>query len=288
MSTVSSIFSQILKLIPRAGFDAAVRKHNAERNAKGFTCWGQLVAMLFCQLGSVNSLRDISNGLAASEGKLRHLGLPEAPRRSTLAYANAHRPWQLFEDVFHQLLDSARNQAQQAGVRHKFRFKNKLLSIDASTIELCASVFDWAQFRRTKGAVKLHLMLDHDGLLPCYAVITDGKQHEVTVSRQWSFPPGAILIFDRGYNDYAWFERLTAEGVFFVTRMKDNTDYLVIEDRPLPQRTGLLRDQIICMTKQAAENDQPPFLRRIETGARNQFQDLGKNAAYCGQGCVLL
>ena len=264
MSTVCSIFSQILKLIPRAGFDAAVRKHNAERNAKGFTCWGQLVAMLFCQLGSVNSLRDISNGLAASEGKLRHLGLPEAPRRSTLAYANAHRPWQLFEDVFHQLLDSARNQAQQAGVRHKFRFKNKLLSIDASTIELCASVFDWAQFRRTKGAVKLHLMLDHDGLLPCYAVITDGKQHEVTVSRQWSFPPGAILIFDRGYNDYAWFERLTAEGVFFVTRMKDNADYLVIEDRPLPQRTGLLRDQIICMTKQAAQNGQPPFLRRIE------------------------
>jgi Transposase DDE domain/Domain of unknown function (DUF4372) len=264
LSTVCSIFSQILKLIPRAGFDAAVRKHDAERNAKGFTCWGQLVAMLFCQLGSVNSLRDISNGLAASEGKLRHLGLPEAPRRSTLAYANAHRPWQLFADVFHQLLELARNQAQQAGVRHKFRFKNKLLSIDATTIELCASVFDWAQFRRTKGAVKLHLMLDHDGLLPCYAVITDGKQHEVTVSRQWSFPPGAILVFDRGYNDYAWFERLTCEGVFFVTRMKDNAAYVVIEDRPLPQRTGLRRDQIICMTKQAAQSDQPPFLRRIE------------------------
>jgi hypothetical protein len=98
---------------------------------------------------------------------------------------------------------------------------------------LCASVFDWAQFRRTKGAVKLHLMLDHDGLLPCYGVITDGKQHEVTVTRQWSFPPGAILVFDRGYNDYAWFERLTAEGVFFVTRMKDNADYFVVEDRTM-------------------------------------------------------
>jgi hypothetical protein len=264
LSTVCSIFSQVLKLIPRAGFDAAVRKHQAERNAKGFTCWGQLVAMLFCQLGSVNSLRDISNGLAASEGKLRHLGLPEAPRRSTLAYANAHRPWQLFEDVFYQLLDVGRKQAQQAGMAHKFRFKNKLLSIDATTIELCASVFDWAQFRRTKGAVKLHLMLDHDGLLPCYAVITDGKQHEVTVSRQWSFPPGAILVFDRGYNDYAWFERLTAEGVFFVTRMKENADYLVVEDRPLPQRTGLRGDQIICMTQQAAQSNQPPFMRRIE------------------------
>jgi hypothetical protein len=274
VSTVSSIFSQLLKLIPRAGFDAAVRQHSAERNAKGFTCWGQLVAMLFCQLGSVSSLRDITNGLAASEGKLRHLGLPQAPRRSTLAYANAHRPWRLFEDVFSQLLESARRVAQQSGARHKFRFKNKLLSVDATVIELCASVFDWAQFRRTKGAVKLHLMLGHDGLLPCYGVITEGKQHEVTVTRQWSFPPGAILIFDRGYNDYAWFERLSAEGVFFITRMKDNADYFVVEDRPLPQRTGLRGDQVICMTRQAAQNDQPPFLRRVEFYDEQQQRTL--------------
>jgi hypothetical protein len=263
LSTVCSIFSQVLKLIPRAGFDAAVRKHQAERNAKGFTCWGQFVAMLFCRLGSVTSLRDIANGLAASEGRLRHLGLPAAPCRSTLAYANAHRPWQLFEDIFHQLLDVGRNLAQQTGVRHKFRFKNKLLSIDASTIELCASLFDWAQFRRTKGAVKLHLMLDHDGLLPCYAVITDGKQHEVAIARQWSFAPGAILVFDRGYTDYAWFEQLTPDGVFFVTRLKSNADYIVVEDRPLPQRQGLLRDQIIRMTQHAAD-EQTALLRRIE------------------------
>jgi hypothetical protein len=229
-------------MIPRAGFDSAVRKHQAERNAKGFTCWGQFVAMLFCQLGGVNSLRDITNGLAASEGKLRHLGLPGAPKRSTLAYANEHRPWQLFEDVFYQLLEVGRNLAQQSGVRHKFRFKNKLFSIDGSTIELCASIFDWAKFRRTKGAVKLHLMLDHDGLLPCYAVITDGKQHEVTVTRQWEFAPGTVLVFDRGYNDYDWFEKLTRQGVYFVTRMKDNADYIVVEERPLPQRKGLLRD----------------------------------------------
>jgi len=274
LSTVCSIFSQVLKLIPRAGFDAAVRKHKAERNAKGFTCWGQLVAMLFCQLGSVNSLRDISNGLAASEGKLRHLGLPEAPRRSTLAYANAHRPWQLFQDVFDQLLDSARNLAQQGGVRHKFRFKNKLLSIDATTIELCASVFDWAQFRRTKGAVKLHLMLDHDGLLPCYGVITDGKQHEITVTRQWEFAPGTILVFDRGYNDYDWFEKLTRQGVYFVTRLKDNADIIEIEDRPLPHRSGLRSDQVICLTQQAVRSDTPPFLRRVEFYDEEQKRTL--------------
>ena len=274
MSTVSSIFSQILKLIPRADFDAAVRRRQAERNAKGFTCWGQLVAMLFCQLGSVNSLRDIVNGLAASEGKLRHLGLPEAPKRSTLAYANEHRPWQLYEEVFHLLLKVGRGLAQQAGARHKFRFKNKLFSIDASTIELCASIFDWAKFRRAKGAVKLHLMLDHDGLLPSYAVVTEGKQHEVTVTRQWQFAPGTILVFDRGYNDYGWFEQLTRQGVFFVTRLKDNADYVVAEERPLPQRQGLRGDQIICLTQQAAESEQAPFLRRVEFFDEEQQRTL--------------
>ena len=264
MSTVSSIFSQVLKLIPRADFDTAVRKHQAERNAKGFTCWGQFVAMLFCQLGSVSSLRDITNGLAASEGKLRHLGLPEAPKRSTLAYANAHRPSAVFADLLYRLLETARNQAQQSGIRHKFRFKNKLLSIDATTIERCASIFDWAKFRRTKGAVKLHLMLDHDGLLPCFGVITDGKQHQVTVTRQWQFDAGTVLVFDRGYTDYDWFAQLTSQGVFFVTRLKSNADFIVVEDRPLPARKGLVRDQIICMTQQAAESDAPPMMRRVE------------------------
>ncbi len=297
MSIVCSIFSQVLRLIPRADFDSAVRKHDAERNAKGFTCWGQLVAMLFCQLGSVNSLRDISNGLAASEGKLRHLGLPAAPKRSTLAYANAHRPSELFEDLFYRMLEVAHSQAQQAGVRHKFRFKNKLLSIDATTIELCASVFDWAQFRRTKGAVKLHLMLDHDGLLPCYGVITDGKQHEVTVTRQWEFAPGTVLVFDRGYTDYNWFERLSRQGVYFVTRLKTNADIIEVEDRPLPRRKGLVRDQVICMTQQAAESDHAAHdaphrvLRRTaaahpgfpdqqhEAGCRHRCRDLQEQVA---------
>ena len=274
MSTVSSIFSQILKLIPRGDFDAAVRKHGAERNAKGFTSWGQLVAMLFCQLGSVSSLRDITNGLAASEGKLRHLGLPEAPKRSTLAYANANRPSAVFEDLFYRLLESARNHARQANVRHKFSFKNKLLSIDATTIELCASVFDWAKFRRTKGAVKLHLMLDHDGLLPCFGVITDGKQHEVKVTRKWQFEAGTILVFDRGYTDYDWFAQLTTQKVFFVTRLKSNADFIVVEDQPIPEGKGVVSDQIICLTQQAANSNDASWLRRIEFFDEKQQRTL--------------
>lgn len=263
MSSVSSIFSQMLQLIPRSGFEQAVLRHQAERHAKGFTCWGQLVSMLFCQLGGAASLREICQGLAASEGKLRHLGVPEAPRRSTLAYANEHRPWKLFEDVFYQLLDLCRTQARQSGSRHPFRFSNKLLSIDATTIELCASVFDWAHYRRTKGAVKLHLALDHDGLLPCFGLITEGKVHEINIARKMCFSAGTILAIDRGYTDYAWFSQLTSDGVYFVTRMKDNADYIVVEDRAVPHRVGLLRDQVICLTQQAA-GDQAVFLRRIE------------------------
>jgi len=264
LSKVCSIFSQILQLISRTGFDGAVRRHQAERHARGFSSWGQFVAMLFCQLGAAKSLREICGGLAASEGKLRHLGLPQAPPRSTLAYANEHRPWQLYEDVFHQVLKQCRAVASQASAgRRQFRFKHKLLSLDATVIDLCASVFDWARFRRTKGAVKLHLLLDHDGFLPCYAVITEGKQHEVRVARQWSFEPGTLLVMDRGYNDYAWFADLSRQGVSFVTRLKDNADYIVVEDRPLPHRKGLLRDQVICFYQQARDG-QEGYFRRIE------------------------
>jgi hypothetical protein len=264
LTKVCSIFSQMLQLISRTGFEAAVRKHKAERHARGFSSWGQFVAMLFCQLGAAKSLREICGGLAASEGKLRHLGLPQAPARSTLAYANEHRPWELYEDVFHQLLTQGQAlAAQSCGGRRKFRFKHKLISLDATVIDLCASVFDWARFRRTKGAVKLHLLLDHDGFLPCYAVITEGKQHEVRVARQWSYEPGTLLVMDRGYNDYTWFAGLTRQGVYFVTRMKDNADYLVLEERELPRRKGLLRDQVICFCQQARAG-QECYFRRIE------------------------
>ena len=275
MTKVCSIFSQILQLISRSSFEQAVRKHKAERHARGFSSWGQFVAMLFCQLSGAKSLREITGGLAASEGKLRHLGLPAAPPRSTLAYANEHRPWQLYEEMFHQVLTQSQAVAAQRGGKRKLRFKNKLKSMDASVIDLCASVFDWAHFRRTKGAVKLHLLLDHDGYLPCYAVITEGKQHEVKVARQWRYEPGTLLVFDRGYNDYDWFADLTRQGVYFVTRLKDNADYVVVEERELPRRRGLLRDQVICLFKDARAALQTPageegadhserFYRRIE------------------------
>jgi len=261
LKRVCSIFSQILQLIPRDRFEAAVREHKAERHARGFTSWGQLVAMLFCQLGQAKSLREITEGLQASEGKLKHLGLPEAPARSTLAYANEHRPWQLYETVFHQLLADCQKRLGVAKAGAKLGLPGKLLSLDATVIDLCAAVFDWAQFRRTKGAVKLHLLLDHDGYLPCYAVITEGKVHEIQVARKLQLQRGTMLVFDRGYTDYDWFQRLTEEGVYFVTRLKDNARYLVVERREA-KGEGVVADEIIVLEKQAA-SEEAPFLRRI-------------------------
>ena len=169
MIRVASLFAQVLSLIDRNKFARSVHYLGAERSAKGFRCWEQFVAMLFCQLGGANSLREICGGLATAMGKVKHLGINHLPNKSTLSYANAHRPWQLYEHVFYDLLKRARDVA--ATKQRRFRFKNPLVSIDASTIDLCLSMFDWARFRRTKGAVKLHLMLDHQGCLPCWAWI---------------------------------------------------------------------------------------------------------------------
>jgi len=256
----SSMFSQLLKLFPRTEFQALVKRTLAERHARGFTCWGQFVAMLFCQLGRAHSLREICGGLRSSEGKLKHLGIT-APSRSTLAYANEHRPWQLYRAVFQELLE--RCQAQVTG-RRKLRFKNKLVSLDSTVIDLCATLFDWAKFRRTKGAIKLHCLLDHDGYLPSVVVITEGKRHDVRVARTLRFDPGTIVVMDRGYVDYAWFGQLTAQGVFFVTRLKTHTAYRVVERRPVPARGAVLRDELIELTTWDAANDCPFRLRLVE------------------------
>ena len=242
MNRVCSIFAQLLQLFPRDRFQLAVQRHHAERHARGFSCWGQFVAMMFCQLASARSLREICQGLAASEGKLRHLGVAGAPARSTLAYANEHRPWELYQTVFEGLL------AQCYGVaagRKKFRFRNKLLSLDSTSIDLCASLYDWAKYKCTKGAAKVHLLLDNEGYLPVFAMITDGKSHDVTVGRQLRFQPGTIVVIDKGYVDYAWWQQMSEDGAFFVTRLKQDLKYKVIQENPVPERGNIRGDHWI-------------------------------------------
>ena len=256
---VCSMFSQLLPLIDRAEFDRLVRLTGAQKGAKGFSCWEQFVSMLFCQLGRANSLREICGGLASCAGKISHLGMKHAPNKSSLAYANAHRSADLYEKLFYSLLGQMRGQCG----RHKFRFKNPLISMDATLIHLSLSMFEWAEFRRTKGALKLHMQLDHDGYLPCFAFLTNARTHEITVARRLSFQPGSILVFDRGYNDYAWFYRLTLDKVFFVTRLKSNAAFEVVKERDAPSRGNVVKDQIIRFAGPRSSEEYPGELRRV-------------------------
>jgi len=217
--------------------------------------------MMFCQPAQAKPLREICDGLRCCLGKLNHPGLKDAPRRSTVSYASAHRPWQLYQRTFYSLLGTCRSAAP--GKKRKFRFKNRLLSLDASVIDLCIGLFPWAEYRQTKGAVKLHLLLDHDGYLPAYVYITEGKVHEVTVARLLKLPPGSIVAMDRGYNDYTLYREWTEAGVWFVTRLKRNAVYEVLKEQPIPRNRNIVADHLIRFTGPSSSKECPLLLRRI-------------------------
>jgi hypothetical protein len=219
MVRTASIFSQILGLVQRAEFARVVRRHSGNRYTKKFTAWDHFVTMVFCQLAHAKSLRETCDGLRSTVGKAVHLGIRNLAGHSTLAYANQHRPSALYRDLFFHL--SAQLSAEVgARKKRKFRFRNKLLSLDSSVITLCLSLFPWADYTRTKGGVKLHLLLDHDGYWPSYACLTEANCADVSVARGLALAKGSIVAMDRAYVDYELFGRWTREGVFFVTRLK--------------------------------------------------------------------
>lgn len=263
MIKVASLFSQLLHHFPRTEFSQLVAKHQAERRAKGFKCWTQLVSMLFCHMAHADSLREICGGLACCIGKLKHLGITKAPNKSTLSYANQHRPAALYEELFWTMMQRFRTSGGMGTRKRKFRFNNKLLSLDSTTISLCLNLFPWAQFRRAKGGVKVHVLLDHDDYMPSFALITDAKRHDRTVARKFTLKPGSIVAFDRAYNDYTLFHQWTENGIFFVTRQKENAVYEVVEERVPPKHRSIISDQIIRLTGVKAEEKCPHLLRRV-------------------------
>jgi len=270
MTSTGSLFTQILSLFQRSDFARHVRDLKTERHARGFTCWEHFVAMLFCQLAQARSLREITDGLKSCEGRLKHLGLACEPKRSTLSYANAHRPWELYQQLFYDLLA----QCQALSPKKKFRFKNRLLTIDSTTIELCASMFDWAHFRQTKGAVKLHLLLDHDGYLPVFGHVTDGKMGDVKVAQTLDFPKGSIVAMDRGYTDYRLFTRWTRAGVYFVSRLKKNADIQIIENYEVPKGSHVLKDQKVRLQAFVAGRPDLEDLRMVTIWLEDKQEEL--------------
>ncbi len=271
MAHNNTVFSQLLKLVSRHEFESLAKQHHSGRAFKTASRWSQFVTMMMGQLAGRNSLRDIIENISAQSHRLYHLGSAKLSR-SNLSRINCDKPYELYEALFGKLL----SRCQAAAPRHNFRFNNPLYSLDASTIDLCLSVFPWADFKTTKGAVKLHVGLNHAGYLPEFVTVTEGKTHDVTVGRTLNFPKGSIVAIDKGYNDYAWYNRLTDKGIFFVTRLKTNAKYRVVCSRPVLKSKGLICDQSIEFTGEETAKKCPVPLRRIgykdaETGKKYVF-----------------
>jgi len=267
----NTVLAQVLKLVPRHQFETLARAHHSGRRFRKTSRWSQFVALATGQLAGRLSLRDIVSNLTAQLSSLYHLG-STGVARSTLARVNEHQPHAFYEALFGKLYARCRT----AAPGHGFRFKNKLYSLDASSIDLSLSIFPWAQFRKRDGALKLHVGLDHDGGIPAFMSLTDGKVHEVTAARKRRFPAGSIIVMDKGFLDYSWYKSLSEQGVFFVTRARKNMRYRVIERRAVNKSTGLQADQTIRLTGQKSRHQALPLLRRVsyrdpESGQRYQF-----------------
>jgi len=264
MVRTASMFSQILGFVDRVAFKQIVRRTEANRCTKKFTAWDHFVSMVFAQVAQAKSLREVCDGLHCAVGKVTHLGIQNLAKRSTLSYANEHRSSTLFQELFADL--AIRLPASLPSRPKKpFRFKNKLMSLDSSVITLCLTLFPWAEYTRTKGGVKLHMLLDHEGYFPSYAVITDAKRADIQVARTLALPKGSIVAMDRGYVDYELFGRWTRDdGVYFVSRLKSNVPYHVIEQRSVPAgKPHVLRDEVIQLTSDRGRKHCPYRLRRV-------------------------
>lgn len=261
MSHINTIYSQLLQFIPRHDFEKSVSTYSGDYYTKYFSSWQQLLTLFYAQTKNKNSLRDITTGLRTHQDHWYHIGFKDI-RRSTLSYAMNKRDYRIFEEIFYSLLSRCKDLTP----KHKFRFKNPLYSIDASVIDLCLSAFPWAKFRKTKGAIKLHCLLDHSGCLPDFLVITDGKQHDVKVAKNVDLPilSDSIISMDRAYIDYKWLYKLNKRHIWFVTRAKKNMQYKIIGQQKTNKKKGVIWDKTIRLTGFYKKKDYPDNLRLIK------------------------
>lgn len=258
-----TLFSQIIQKIERTVFKRSVKAHQSDKHNKGMNTWTHLCSMLFCHFSKANSLREICNGLKSTTGNLNHIGVHKAPPKSTLAYANEHRNWQVFQQTYYDLLGQLNFTAGMRKV--KFRIKSRIFLLDSSTISLCLSLFDWAKYRQRKGAVKLHTLLDYDGCLPHYMCMTDGKPHDVTIAKQIQIPAQSVVVADRAYLDFSLLYTWHLQGIRFVVRLKTSVLFETVSENDLPEDKNhhILKDEIIRLTGTNTPNQYPQTLRRV-------------------------
>ena len=269
-----SLFAQAMTLMDRTLFNKIVTEHNSDKHHKGINSWTHLVTMVFMQLAGATSVRDISNGLRSATGNLNHLGVTTAPSKSSISYINKNRTYEVFKDMYFSLLDKLEPSLQR---RKKYarQLKRKVFIMDASIIPLSLSLFDWAKFRKKKGAIKLHTVLDYDTGLPCYAILTDGKTHDVKEAQNVTFPAESVLVVDRAYVDYQWLYNLDSSGVFFVTRLKSNADIKLTKTFLTNEKDEhILSDQDIELTGFYSSKNYPKGLRIVKVFDAENGQEL--------------
>jgi putative transposase len=271
LSHHNTAFHQLLKPLSRHEFEADAKKYHVGQKLRSASRWDQFVGMAMSQLSGRQSLRDIQSNLESQQHKLYHLGAKPVPR-STMARLNEQQPAELYQAVFHRLL--ARCNSMPG--KHKFRFKNPLYSLDASAIDLSLKAFPWAAYRDDTANVKLSVGLNHGTHVPEFVAVSDGQENDMMQGRQFQFPKGSIVAFDKGYVDYEWFKSLTDRGVYFVTRLRAKAVYAVKERRKVVPGNGVSSDQLIQLNSAHAMKRGAPLLRRIgyrdpETGKFYEF-----------------
>lgn len=270
MAHHTTVFSQLLRLVPRHEFENLARRHHRGRKLRRMSRWSQFLALAMGQLTGRCSLRDIVSNLTAQGRKLYHLGCGPISR-SSLARVNERQPSTLFEAVFGKLL----GRCQAVAPNHRLRFKAKLYSLDASLIDLTLSLFPWAGYQAKKGALKLHVGLDHCGYLPAFVRVTEGRRHEIRWARTLRLPAGSIVVFDRGFTDYHWWKSLNQKDIRFVTRLKKGTAYTVEERRDVTWKNHVTSDQTIRLQGKTARACDL-LLRRI----RYRDPETGKHLVF--------
>ena len=260
MSYSNTVFRQMLSMIPIRQFNSEVDRSGADRYTKHFTSWSQLLVNLYAQASGKKSLRDIETGLKVQQGAWYHLGLKNISR-SQLSYVNSRRDYHIFQSLYYHLF------AHCADIvpKHRFKFKNPLMILDSTLVHLCLDLFPWAKYRKRKGALKIHTLLDLQGTIPSFIVVTDGRQHDVKVAKQADLPlsPDSILVFDKAYIDYAWLYGLHLRKVFFVTRASDNCNYEVLGQHGPVDGKVVLADQVILLRGSLSYRKYPDRLRLI-------------------------
>jgi len=262
MYTGKLVFSQVMDFMPLHTFRRCVTRYQGDYKVKKFTCLDQYLCMAFAQITYRESLRDIEICLRAQEQKLYHMGIRGKVSRSTIADANEQRNWQIYADLAYSLINTARK--LYSNESFAFELDQTAYALDATTIDLCLSVFPWANFRKNKGAVKLHTLLDLRCSIPTFIHISDGKLHEVNTLDIVPFEPGSFYVMDRGYLDYSRLYNLSQASAFFLIRAKSNLQCRRIYSHPVDRSTGLIYDQTIMLTGFYQSKDYPEKLRRVK------------------------